>query len=106
AHLDRQQPPGRPGSLQRAGRVGDDLQQAADGPRSQSAVSGDAAEVQIAEPLSRFSTTSRSPSGDPALDDLASDVREPEVATHEPMGQLEVVHAEEVQDRGVQVVDV
>ena len=39
-------------------------------------------------------------------DDLAADVGQAEVAALEAVGQPRVVEAEQVQDRGVQVVDV
>src|SRR5689334_13499171 len=38
--------------------------------------------------------------------DLAADVGQAEIAALETVGQLRVIEAEEVQDRGVQVVDV
>ncbi len=40
------------------------------------------------------------------LHHLAADVGQPEVAALEAIGQLEMVEAEQVQDRGLQVVDV
>src|SRR5437868_313381 len=44
--------------------------------------------------------------GEEALDDLAVDVRQAVVAALEAVGQLLVVHAEQVEDRRLQVVDV
>ena len=44
--------------------------------------------------------------GEQGLHDTPMHVGEPEVTTLEPVGELRVVEAEEVQDRGLQVVDV
>ena len=56
------------------------------------------------------SSTKRGRSGDSLredfLDDVAVDVRQTEVAAGVPVGELRVVEAEQVQDRGVEVVDV
>ena len=45
-------------------------------------------------------------SGDQVLDDLAVHVGQAEVSAGVAVGELFVVEAEEVEDRGVQVVDV
>src|SRR4051794_27477457 len=45
-------------------------------------------------------------SGQDGLDDLAVDVGQAEVATLEAVGQARVVDAQEVQQRGLEVVDV
>jgi hypothetical protein len=46
------------------------------------------------------------PSGDPRPDDLTPDVGQAEIAALEAVGQAQVVQAEQVQHRGVKVVDV
>ena len=46
------------------------------------------------------------PSSDQALDNLAADVGQPVVAAVVEIGETLVVEADQVQDRGVQVVDV
>src|SRR6185295_5485614 len=48
----------------------------------------------------------RSRSGQELADDVAFDVGEPEVAAGVTEGQLQVIQAQQVQDRRVQVVDV
>ena len=44
-------------------------------------------------------------SGDEVVDDFAVDIGESEVAALEAVGEAGVLHAEEVEERGLQVVD-
>ena len=55
---------------------------------------------------SRFARANPVDSANQLLDDLAVDVGQPEVAAGVAVGELLVVEAQQMEDRGVQVVDV